>query len=936
MAGPIPDTSLSEQELIQKTKSREPIVSPSRDNPFGPTNIGRQLGNIGDWLTSPIGKSSPFAFQGFPGQQESMIARAAGQDRMQSNEDPRVLARRQSLEEGTQTLEDPAVVAERVHLAASEDLKSQPASFEFFGRDLDPSELMSRDLSYQETTEPTEEPPTDPIVERMAAQLMKASPGMTYEEALAAVGTIYSVDGGQKTTPGGKTTGKKLLDDLMKSETANFGATLKDGKTTAQHISGLFDEFGVASDDLKKEASLYTDSLKKLRTGENNYFHAKAAKEYDVQLKQANLDRKKLSVERKSEKHYKSLNEYYFGKEGETKKGLYYRMQDVVDQTVTNLQKTSNLGRHLFDFSAEDKDSFLGVNWKKTALAVAGLAAMGGQIGLSIGVKGLPNFIGPLIAKAIDADISSQKAAASEARLKAAGVGNLFKDLMAGYGNVVQAIEHATVGGYQVALALLAQAKNMPLTTDARKGIMQIEEQLKMEANQKAIGVHKVTIDIIKDEVALAVDGEMKSQQLQNLETQEDATKVNGYIALMGHENKLAGKVTKLTADQVKKVDGGFDAINGIREIKRQASDLFKEELGDVERLFEMTVGEFRQQFADNDSVSNKLNKIVRSAQRLAYSLARASDPRVSNMDFETWLKISGTPEKESLFSFITNIYNTEYAVKEATLSRLTGIHGTAAFEKYEIPMRLAFGQESDEIMENFISSAMQREKASRVAPGASARAEQHEAALQRLNVGIVPVRAVKYPDLEKVLFTGWAGSPVSNKEPLPEVTVTKQTPAQRREDYAAIVSPVDGEVVITSMQGPRTAPTAGATTNHGGLDIAGKLGDTVRSITDGKVYKVKDSNTGYGKHIIVQDLNGNLHTYAHGSKLGFFEVGDVISAGDKIMEIGQTGTTTAVHLHYDVKKSNGRPLPAIAFLGAGKIPWITKAEKAEAAKTKR
>ena len=51
---------------------------------------------------------------------------------------------------------------------------------------------------------------------------------------------------------------------------------------------------------------------------------------------------------------------------------------------------------------------------------------------------------------------------------------------------------------------------------------------------------------------------------------------------------------------------------------------------------------------------------------------------------------------------------------------------------------------------------------------------------------------------------------------------------------------------------------------------------------------------------------------------------------------MGQTGTTTAVHLHYDVKKSNGKRLPAIAFLGAGKIPWTTKAEKAEAEKAKR
>ena len=685
---------------------------------------------------------------------------------------------------------------------------------------------------------------------------------------------------------------------------------------------------------------MYSDSLKALRTGERNFFHASAEKQYNVQIAEAELDTKKLAAAKSAEKHHKKLRVHYFGPdEGDVQdpsapasKGLFYKMQDVIDSQVANLQKTSNLGRHLFDFSADPKESFLGVNWKKTALAVAGVVAMGGQIGLSIGVKGLPNFIGPLIAKAIDADISSQKAAASESRLKAAGIGNLFDSLMNGYGSAVKAINHAKVGGYQVALALLNQAKSMPLTTDAAEAIKWLEESMKMEVSKAAMDTKKVIMDATKDEVAMAVDSEMKAQQYQNLETQEDATKINALVALANHNATKAGNPVTLTTLQVKKVDSGLDAINAIRNIKKQAADLFALELGPIDQIVYNTIGDFRKKFSDDNDVIQQLDHIIRQGKDLAYAIASARDPKISNADFENQLMILGTPETESLFSYITSLYNTEYAVKEATLSRLSAVHGTASWDAYDDRTRLAFGQDADVVMSNFIQSAMEREKASQASPGTASTAVQQNAAHQRLNVGIIPVRSDKYPDLDGILFKPFLGSPLTNKAPLGRISVTKDTPAQRRQDFSAMVSPVIGGIVVTSPQGDRNTGIPGASTNHGGTDIQANIGDKIFSITDGTVYKVVTGNTGFGNYIVIQDLHGNLHTYAHGSDVSFLAKDDPVTAGDRIMLAGKTGTVNKEHLHYEVEDSRGRPLPSIAFLGS---TWVTKEEKAAKAKAK-
>lgn len=112
---------------------------------------------------------------------------------------------------------------------------------------------------------------------------------------------------------------------------------------------------------------------------------------------------------------------------------------------------------------------------------------------------------------------------------------------------------------------------------------------------------------------------------------------------------------------------------------------------------------------------------------------------------------------------------------------------------------------------------------------------------------------------------------------------------------------PIDGRV--TSGFGRRNAPTAGASTNHGGIDIAGNTGDYIRATMDG-IVDLARTKGGYGK--TVEMTNGNTRTLmAHMSEI-LVSVGQQVKKGDIIGRVGQTGTATGPHVHYEVSV-NGR-----------------------------
>lgn len=105
----------------------------------------------------------------------------------------------------------------------------------------------------------------------------------------------------------------------------------------------------------------------------------------------------------------------------------------------------------------------------------------------------------------------------------------------------------------------------------------------------------------------------------------------------------------------------------------------------------------------------------------------------------------------------------------------------------------------------------------------------------------------------------------------------------------------------LTSGFGPRSAPTAGASSNHKGIDVAAGCGADIYAAHSGTVVNDSDDGDGYGNKVIVSNDDGKTSClYGHCQQV-LVKVGDKVSAGQKIALEGTTGTSTGCHLHFGV-----------------------------------
>lgn len=85
------------------------------------------------------------------------------------------------------------------------------------------------------------------------------------------------------------------------------------------------------------------------------------------------------------------------------------------------------------------------------------------------------------------------------------------------------------------------------------------------------------------------------------------------------------------------------------------------------------------------------------------------------------------------------------------------------------------------------------------------------------------------------------------------------------------------------------------------GLDIAGITGQAINAASTGKVIYSGSDLRGYGKLVIIKHNKTYLSVYAHNSKI-IVKEGQVVSAGQKIAEMGNTDTNT-VKLHFEIRR---------------------------------
>lgn len=128
-------------------------------------------------------------------------------------------------------------------------------------------------------------------------------------------------------------------------------------------------------------------------------------------------------------------------------------------------------------------------------------------------------------------------------------------------------------------------------------------------------------------------------------------------------------------------------------------------------------------------------------------------------------------------------------------------------------------------------------------------------------------------------------------------------------------IFPIAGKYSITSFFGNRDAPTAGATTNHQGIDISVPVGTSVMAAMAGKVVGGGYSGA-RGNYIVVDHGSGVTTTYQHLSK-SLAKIGEMVASGQKIALSGNSGVSTGPHLHYEIRQ-NGQAVDPMKFDGSG------------------
>tara|TARA_B100000674_G_scaffold210077_3_gene172190 strand:- start:3620 stop:4591 length:972 start_codon:yes stop_codon:yes gene_type:complete len=117
----------------------------------------------------------------------------------------------------------------------------------------------------------------------------------------------------------------------------------------------------------------------------------------------------------------------------------------------------------------------------------------------------------------------------------------------------------------------------------------------------------------------------------------------------------------------------------------------------------------------------------------------------------------------------------------------------------------------------------------------------------------------------------------------------------------------------VASGFGMRIHPVYNVPKMHYGIDFTAKTGTDIYATGDGKVERVRKSYSGYGKHVIINHGFGYKTLYAHMHDFSVTQ-GQKVKRGDIIGQVGNTGTSTGPHLHYEVIRNNKKIDPTNFF----------------------
>ena len=155
--------------------------------------------------------------------------------------------------------------------------------------------------------------------------------------------------------------------------------------------------------------------------------------------------------------------------------------------------------------------------------------------------------------------------------------------------------------------------------------------------------------------------------------------------------------------------------------------------------------------------------------------------------------------------------------------------------------------------------------------------------------------------DLASTLYPDWESTSINRY-------ANVELPQEVKIDLRHFCMPTTNRIV-TSSYGYRPRFKR----QHKGIDVNAYKGDTIRAAFDGKVRISEFQASGYGNVVVLRHPNGLETVYGHFSKR-LVPVGVEVKAGDPIGLAGNTGRSTATHLHFETRLCGEYIDPALLF----------------------
>lgn len=116
--------------------------------------------------------------------------------------------------------------------------------------------------------------------------------------------------------------------------------------------------------------------------------------------------------------------------------------------------------------------------------------------------------------------------------------------------------------------------------------------------------------------------------------------------------------------------------------------------------------------------------------------------------------------------------------------------------------------------------------------------------------------------------------------------------------------------VRVSSPFGDREQPTAGASTNHKGVDLAAPKGTPIYATRSGTV-TIARASASAGNYVTINHGDGYSSVYMHMENF-VVSVNERVSAGQLIGYVGSTGISTGPHLHFGISYNGTYVNPAL------------------------